>query len=158
MTACRANCLALVNREWRRLEHETRHNLQPTSMTLDAKQCNSSFITWHVGQKLMHLEVDALELSTSGLRSLQLAFSRASALQSLCFSPPAGRFEEDSAGLCLSILGCLTQLTELRLHSWDYKPEDVQHVAALSALSRLKVRSLFYRLIAEVAASEASNL
>lgn len=149
MSACRANCLALVNHEWRRLEQETRHNLQPTSLTLDAEQCNSSFITWHVGQKLMHLEVDASEIRASGLRSLQLAFSRAPALQSLYFSPPVFISEEDSARHQLPILGCLTQLTELRLHSWEYRPEDVQHVAALSALSNLKVRTLCCWLVEE---------
>ena len=152
LLTCRAKCMSLVCQNWRTVEGETRQNVQPTLLTLDAKQCSTSYLTWHVGQKLIHLEVDALDIRASDLRSLQQAFSRASALQSLRFSPPAVRFGEDGAGHRLSILKCLTQLTELRLHFWDYRSEDVQHVAALSALSNLKVCSLFCSLTADDAA------
>ena len=147
---CRANCLALVNREWQRLERETRHHLQPTALIVYPWSCNSSYLTWHVGQKLTHLILDASEVSAPDFCSLQLAFSRASALQSLRFRPPSLNFKESHAQHRLSILGCHTKLTELRLCHWGYSAEDLQHVAALSALSNLKVCSMGHRLFAAI--------
>lgn len=110
-----------------------------------AKQhCNASYLTWHVGGNLLRLKFTAS--TDPSLELCSLVFGRAFALQSLEFVPPAperGWVGDWGGEHHLAMVGRLTRLTELRLQSWEYREEDVPHIAALTGLINLEVWSEF---------------
>jgi len=142
--SCRASSVALVCKFWH--EADRRYPEHLTELTVEREDCNTSYLTWHLrsSRKLVELKLCACTDDTMELCSLAFSHlsNQAPALRVLEFLPPASSKAWGINGGVehhLSMLGRLTQLKELSLHSWGYKKDDIPLINKLTSLIDLEV-------------------